>query len=46
MKEYEQVYDIYFNSRRFELVTLQSLAKHYELKKDHQKAFVVAFLAY
>jgi hypothetical protein len=45
-KEYVQVNDIYFNSKRFELVTLQSLAKHYDLNKDFQKAFVVAFLAY
>ena len=27
-------------------MTLQSLAKHYDLNKDFQKAFVVAFLAY
>ena len=28
------------------MVTLQTLAKHYNMRKEYQKAFVVAFISY
>ena len=38
-REYEQVSDIHFNCKRFELLTLQTMAKYYYHKADVDRAF-------
>jgi hypothetical protein len=45
MKEYSQVKDIYFNYKRFQLVSYQTMAKHYFDQKDFVNAYTVSYVA-
>ena len=45
LKEYSQVKDIYFNHKRFQVVSYQTMAKHLFDTKDFVNAYTIAYVA-